>query len=994
MAMKSARKGPKKSAVSKTPRKAPARAAAGDAQPAASEIASTPIVGIGASAGGLEAFTKLLEALPADTGLAFVLVQHLEPKHESALATLLTKATQMPVVEVRERMRIEPNHVYVIPSNTDLSLRDGLLHVVGRKAPSGRHLPIDYFLRSLAETFGSRALGVVMSGTASDGSAGIQAIKQQGGITFAQEPESARFDGMPRSAIATGCVDFVLPPERIARELARIARHPFVGFPSLHAIPELPASEDEWARLFGFLRVSTGVDFSLYKKPTIKRRMARRMAVTRAETLGAYQKILERDRTEVDALFEELLILVTEFFRDPKVFLLLREKIFPQILKTRPAGEPIRIWSAGCSNGQEVYSLAIALLEYLGNKGSGRSIQIFGTDVSDKALEKARIGLYHSNEVLGVSPQRLQRFFHKVNGDYQIDDSVRELCVFARHDLIHDPPFSRIDLLSCRNVLIYFEPLLQRRALTAFHYALKNNGVLLLGKTESLAAHEELFTLVDRQLKFFRKNAAVHLSFSVPQQYHDAAVPARQTLEVQPGIDLEREADQAVWERSAYAGLVVNDELQILHFRGDTSAYVRPAPGRASLQLMRILRQELTLEVRSLLQKARRTGKIARSEGIEVHHKDRADLVNMEVCPLARSGPGNSFLILFEPAAGASPSRSRGGRARAGKRPAESQEMLRLRAELVRTREYVQSIIRDQETTNEDLKAANEEALSSTEELQSANEELATAKEELQSSNEELFTLNEQLQHRNNELSLLSSDLSNVLTGIDIPIVILGPDRRIRRFTPPAENLLGLISGDIGRPIGTLRLGIPVPDLDDLLSTVVERGKEVSREMQTESGRWFLLRIRPFRAAGDRVEGLLMAFVDIHKMKLREHLQKDRNLISAILDAAKTLLVAVFDPEGRIMRFNRGCQELTGYSQAEVQGRSVWEFLLAPHDVEPVKSSFREIADGKSIQFEGYWLTKDGGRVLISWSISPVILNGRLDSVITTGVNVTAPARP
>lgn len=949
-----------------------------------------PIVGIGASAGGLEAFTELLRALPTDTGMAFVLVQHLEPKHDSVLTTLLARVTIMPVQEVREGMHVEPNHVYVIPANADLSLLDGLLHIVDRKLTAGRHLPIDYFFRSLAEMQGPRAVGVVLSGTASDGTAGIKAIKQEGGITLAQDPASAKFDGMPRNAIATGCVDFVLPPERIAKELARIVRHPFVGLP-LHAIPPLPAHEQEWPRLFRLLRTATGVDFRFYKKSTIKRRLARRMAVNKADTLKAYLQILERNRAEMDALFEELLILVTEFFRDSEVFLALREKILPQILKAKPADEPIRIWSVGCSTGQEAYSIAISLLECLGEKSSGKTIQIFGTDVSEKAIEKARTGLYSEQEVKAVSKERLRRFFKRVDKDYQVNESLREMCIFARHDLIRDPPFSKLDLLSCRNVLIYFEIALQKRALAAFHYGLRSNGVLLLGKTESLGAHTELFTVVDRKLKFFRKNPAADVPFNMGRPNYEPALPGKPPRETLHGIDLEKEADRVVWERSAYAGLVVNDDLQILHFRGDTSPYLRPTPGKASLQLMRILREEILLEVRSAFQKARRSGKTSRAEGIEIRHDHHTSTVNVEVRPLIHSGPDKSFLILFEPvsAASAAPGKPATRRSEARKER-ETPEVRHLRGELVRTKEYVQSIIRDQESANEELKTANEEALSSMEELQSTNEELETAKEELQSGNEELVTLNEQLQNRNSELGQLSTDLGSVLSGVDIPIVILGPDRRIRRFTPPAEKLLGLISGDIGRPIGKLRIGVHIPDLDDLLSTVIEQGKETSREVQTELGRWCLLRIRPFRA-DDRVEGVLMAFLDIHKMKQdQEALQKDRNLISAILDAAKDLLVVVLDPVGRILLFNRRCQDVTGYSLKEVQGLLVWDFLLAPEDVAAVKASFGEVAGGISIQREGYWLTKDGRRLLISWSNSPVINNGRLDSVITTGIDVTA----
>jgi two-component system CheB/CheR fusion protein len=957
--------------------------------PAESKTETPSIVGIGGSAGGLEAFTQFLQALPAKTGMAFVMVQHLEPKHASVLPALLARSTKMPVHEVREGMQVEPDHLYVIPANADMSLLDGLLHIVGRKAPAGHHLPIDFFLRSLAEKQGSRAIGVILSGTASDGSEGIRAIKGEGGITFAQDPDSAKFDGMPRSAIATGCVDFVFPPDRIAKELVRIVRHPLFLAMMPDAIPPVPAHDGEWAQLFRLLRSATGVDFTLYKKSTIKRRVSRRMAVTKAETLSDFLKLLERNRMELDALFEELVILVTDFFREPEVFQALQKKIFPQLVKDKPAEEPIRIWVAGCSTGQEAYSLAIRLLEFLGERAHGRPIQIFATDLSENGIERARIGLYSPDQVKSVPKPILHRFFKRVSGGYQVNENIREMCIFARHDLIRDAPFSKIDLLSCRNVLIYFEAALQKRVMSSFHYALRPNGVLLLGKSESLGGFADLFTPTDRKLKFFRKNTGAHVPFSIAQPAYEYLFPGRPLKEPLPAIDLEKEADQVVWERSAFAGLVVNDDLQILHFRGDTSPYLRPVPGKATLQLMRILREELVLEVRSALQKARRSGRITRAQAVQLELSGQKRSVNVEVRPLVHGVPGKSYLVLFEQAAAAAPADAQVAQG-AARKQRDSQEVGRLRGELARTREYVQAIIRDQETTNEELKTSNEEALSSMEELQSTNEELETAKEELQSSNEELITLNEQLQNRNSELALLSSDLGNVLGGVDIPIVILGGDRRIRRFTPPAEKLLGLITGDVGRPLRKLRIGVHLPELDDLISVVMEQGKEAVRDVQTDSGRWYLLRILPFRNREGKIEGVLLAFVDIHDVKQhQEELRKDRNFISAILDAAQDLLVAVLDSGGRFVHFNQACQQRTGYSLDEVRGRHPWDFMLLPEDVESAKAGFQSLSAGPPAQRERHWIAKDGRRLLIRWSTSVVMSDGAVESVIAAGVDVT-----
>ncbi len=891
----------------------------------------------------------------------------------------------MPVTEVREKMHIQPDHVYVIPANADMSMVDGLLHLAARKAPAGRHLPIDYFFHSLASARGPRATGVILSGTASDGTEGIKAIKAAGGVTFAQEPESAKFDGMPRSAIATGCVDFVLPPERIAKELAHLVEHPFAG--PLNAMPSLPAQEKDWAQLFRILRTAFGVDFSLYKKSTLKRRLARRMTVNKTGRLSAYLKILESNHEEVEALFTELLILVTEFFRDPEVFTALRRKIFKQILAGRPKGEPVRIWVAGCSTGQEAYSIAITLIEYLGKNAAGTAIQIFATDVSEHAIEKARAGIYREEDLTGVSAERRRRFFSRVDDHFQVNHDIREMCVFARHDVTQDPPFSRIDLLSARNMLIYFEPPLQKRALAAFHYALRPHGVLLLGRTEGLSAHSDLFSILDRKNRFFSKNPAGHVPVGLVQPAADHPAPGKPLRDTRRSIDLEKEADQMVWERYGHAGLVVNDELQILHFRGDTGPYMKPAPGKATFQLMRMLREELALEVRAALQKVRSTGLGVRSEGIQLRQDRRVREVNLEVRPLgAHAGAERCFLILFEEGAAremtvAKPAARVGESAR--------KERLRLESELARTRDYVQAIIRDQETTNEELKTANEEAMSSMEELQSTNEELETAKEELQSSNEELVTLNEQLQNRNTELAHTSDDLSNVLTGAEIPIVILGRDRRIRLFTPPAEKLLGLIPADVGRPISKLRIGVHIPDFDALIASVGE-GAEVTREVQSEAGRWLQLHVRPFRTAEHKTEGVLLAFLDIHEIRQqKESIEKDKNLIAAILDAAVDLLVVVLDREGRVVHFNRVAQERTGYSFGEVEGRRVWEFLLAPDGVDEFKQAFRNVTEHLREPQESLWMTRDGRRLLISWSGSVVRSEGGVELVILTGIDRT-----
>lgn len=949
------------------------------------------VVGIGASAGGLEAIKQLLQSLPATTGMAFVFVQHLEARHESMLTSILSNSTEMPIAEIKDGTPVAPNHVYVIPPNADIRLVDGVLHVFGRKAPRGRHLPIDDFFQSLAEDQGAKAIGVILSGTASDGTLGLRAIKSDGGITFAQEPETAKFDGMPANAIAAGCVDFVLPPNRIAIELAEISRHPYVGLSRTEeAVPVLSALEEEWLRVFELLKAASSVDFTYYKKPTIKRRIARRMALHKIEQLSEYVKHLESDPAELDALYQDILIHVTNFFREPGVFRAFQSRFLPRILAAKPAGEPIRIWCAGCSTGEEVYSFAICVFENLARRASAPPVMIFGSDVSEQAIEKARTGIYPAAALSQLTPERRRRFFTKVNGNYQVNANIRDVCVFARHDLTRDPPFSRLDAVSCRNVLIYLEPVLQRRVLTSFHYALKNTGVLLLGRSETLGGYTDLFSIVDRKNKFFSRKASTEIVYKMDPAAPDRVLhPRKAHAEVKSAAvyDLEKVADRLVWENYAHAGLVVDSDLQILHFRGDTSPYLRPMSGKATFHLLRMMRDELVFDLRAAIQRVRRTGTPVHRESIRIKTNENQRDVIISVFPLTGPAREKFFLVVFDEASQTAepPAKVR--------KPAKAEvrETLKLKSELARTREYLQATIQDQESTNEELKTANEEALSSMEELQSSNEELETAKEELQSSNEELVTLNEQMMMRNTELSHLTDDLSNVFGSVRIPILILGDDGRIRRFTPTAEKLLNLMPGDIGRPIRNIRLGLDVPGLDDMIALVRKNGTELQQDVKAVDGNWYSVRLSPYRTRDQRINGVVIAFVDIHELKQgEEDLRTEINLTSAILDAsANDLLVVVLDREGRIARFNRACQALTGYSLEEVRGKHIWDFLVPADEVPLAKAAFDEVHDGSPVRREYHWRCRDGGTKLISWSNIMSSTNGSVDYVVGTGFDVT-----
>jgi len=906
--------------------------------PAASAF---PIVGVGASAGGLEAFAALLGAMPDPTGMAFVFIQHLDPERKSMLPNILTRYSGMKVLEVTDKMAVAVDSICVIPPDSDVRIEDGVLRLVRRK--SGRHMPVDEFLESLAEDQGARAIGVILSGTASDGTFGLKAIKAAGGITFAQDSESAKHDGMPRSAIATGCVDFVLPPEKIARELVRITRHAKVSVPVVAESPDTVIGEGaELREIVNLIKRANGVDFTHYKISTIKRRVARRMVVNKVDSVRKYAQLLHKDRRELEALHEDILIHVTGFFREPEAYRTLARKVFPDIVSPKSPGEPIRIWVAGCSTGEEVYSIAIVLLEYLGERANEFPVQIFGTDISERSIDTARLGIYSEASLAEVSERRRNRFFSKVDGGYQIVKLIREMCVLAKQDLTADPPFSKIDLISCRNVLIYMGAVLQKRVMAVFHYALQAGGYLLLGKSESLTSFSDLFALADRKGRLYSKAVTVrtpHLDFG--PVVHEQVVAAPSGAERPRGLDLEKEVDRIVWRQYRHAGLVVSKDLEILHFRGDTSGYMAPAPGAASLDLLKMVRKELVVELRTAIHRAKKTGSAIRKDRIRVGPEDNGREVSVVVQPLfGRNAQDQHFLVLFEETT-LHPEPQR--KEPIPRKKPEGQEVARMEREIATTREYLQTIIEEQEATNEELKAANEEVLSSNEELQSTNEELETAKEELQSANEELVTLNEQQAKRNAELARISDDLNNVLTGINIPVVLVGRDLEVRRFTPAAERLLNLLPADIGRPITNIRPNYDLPEIETLIHDVTQRFQEVEREFQDFSGRWRLLRMRPYKTEDNKIDGAVMVFLDIHELRrAAEKAREAQSEATAIVETVNEPLI-LLDPELRVLRANPSFHELFQTKPANVVGRSLFELGNRRWDIPELKARLKEI---------------------------------------------------
>jgi two-component system CheB/CheR fusion protein len=853
-----------------------------------SKDSSPYIVCVGASAGGLEAFMELLSHLPDDTGMSFVLIQHLDPKHDSHLAELLSKETKMPVLEVKGEIRAEANHVYVIPPRSNLGISNGVLYTPPR-ADTGRNMPIDFFLHSLAADRGSKAIGVVLSGTATDGTLGLKAIKDAGGITLVQEIKTAKYDSMPKSAIASGVADFVLPPAGIAHQMAAIARD--AGVPGERHDQGDSHWDGELDKILRLVRTATGVDFTHYKRGTLGRRIKRRMALRGFEKLEDYSRELEQNRDEAVALRENCFITVTSFFREPTVFEALKSRVFPALVRDRPAGDPIRIWVAGCSSGEEAYSIAICLTEFLDETKAEFPIEIFATDISETAIEKARAGVYAGAAIAHVSPQRLERFFTRSERGYQVAKIVRDQCVFARHNLAQDPPFSKLDLVSCCNVLIYLGDVLQHKVWATLHHALKPAGFLVLGPSESIGALSDSFHQVEKTHQIYQRLTAGSSPALPPgdrRQVEGRAGPRERTAEAPTGLEVLREADRLVLAEHGPPGAIIDSDMNIVQVRGRTTPYLELSPGAPTRNLLKLAREGLIAALGKAIRNARQKNAPATEKGFRIDGEGRLKDVAIKVIPFrgASTADERYFLVLFgesEPAAQPKAKRKSAIREIAGG--------ARLRRELVATKEYLQSIIDDNAATLEELRAANEEA-------QASNEELETAQEELESANEELNTLNEELKIGNTDFSKLNRDLANLLELISIPLVMVGRDLRIRRFTRAIEPLLNIIPSDIGRSITDLSPQMELPDLRRLLLDALEGGDRKPRDVRDSEGRWHSLRILPSVGPDGKIDGAVLMLIDIDAAK------RGLDFAEAIVETVREPLV-ILNQNLQVVQANR-----------------------------------------------------------------------------------------
>jgi len=928
------------------------------------EELSFPVIGIGASAGGLEAIELFLKQVPYPSGMAFVIVQHLDPTRKGIMVELLQRVTSMAVHQVTDRLRIEPDHVYVIPPNHDMTMLHGVLYLLDMVQPRGLRLPIDFFFRSMADDLQHHSVGVILSGMGSDGTLGLRAIKEKGGGVFVQEPASSKFDAMPRSAIDEGLADVVAPVEELPAKIAAYLKH--VPLIARQAAASEERSLSALEKIVILLRTQTGHDFSFYKKNTVYRRIERRMGIHQIEKIADYVRYLQENPHEIELLFKELLIGVTSFFRDPAAWEALKTKAIPSILASRSSGGVLRAWVAGCSTGEEAYSLAIVFREVLATlKPAGNfKLQIFATDLDKDAIDKARTGIYPPNIAADLSLERLKRFFEKDDRGYRITRDIRETIVFAHHNVIMDPPFTKLDILVCRNLLIYMEQELQKKLFPLFHYSLNPGGMLFLGSAETLGANAHLFEPLDSKARLFR-----HISQSVisaPADFPASFVPSVHELPLLPetepqsaisGVNLQSLTDQLLLQHFAPPAVLTNDKGDIIYISGRTGKYLEPAAGKANLNVFAMARDGLRYELSILFSRLlRQKGEIVKT-GLIVGTNGGSQIVDLTVKFIEKPDSLKGMvLIVFTDAEKMMPavadSSVQPSDAEAGRLGFLEEELRQARDEILILREEMQ-------TSQEELKSTNEEMQSANEELQSTNEELTTSKEEMQSLNEELQTVNQEQQSKVNDLSQANNDMKNLLNSTGIATLFLDDELNIRRFTNRTVSIIKLIATDIGRPITDIVTDMHYPDLAgdarEVLNSLVFSEKQVS----ASDGRWFTVRIMPYRTQENRIDGLVITFNDISvAKKLEQNLREIEQSFRFFID---TMPVGVMlqDSEGKIVMVNPEVERITGIPAAEMQGKTFSELrgafvredgsvfppeehpaLVAQHSGQPVSNVF------------------------------------------------------
>ncbi len=935
-----------------------------------------PIVGIGASAGGLEALEQLLEKIPDNCGMAFVVIQHLDPTQKGMLPELLQRITKMKVFQAKDSMVVQPGCVYVIPPNKSMSILKGVLYLFTPIEVRGMRLPIDFFFRSLADDQKEFAVGVILSGMGSDGSIGIGAIKENNGIVLVQDPDTAKFDSMPRNAINTGFVDVVVPSQKIYLKLTEVLEHLPIVKSELNAGIESNTALD---KIIILLRTHTGNDFSLYKKNTINRRIERRMSVHKIEQINSYIRFLQKNPKEIHILFKELLIGVTSFFRDPMVWERIKETVIPAKVGKHQSGSTLRAWIPGCSTGEEAYSLAIIFREIVEkiNPHGGFSLQIFATDLDNEAIETARKGVFPVNITADVSPIRLSRFFTKTDEGYRIDTEIRETIVFAQHNILMHPPFTNIDFISCRNLLIYLDSELQEKLLGLFYYSLNPTGFLLLGNSETLGSQSHLFSTESSSLKIYKRdnsNLAPEL-FDFPSSFsrtkhinYDNKVPDK------PILNIQNLADELLLQQFAPASVLVNENGDILYFSGQTGKYLEPAVGKANLNIFAMLRPGFQSEFAIAFRRVTMQKETAELHNVKIITNGNSITLNVTMQWIHKpEGLFGKLLIIFREVFNTvdnkSPSK-RGKQTLVNIREKELEEQLKI------CQKEVQSIMEEMQTSQEELKSTNEELQSTNEELQSTNEELTTSKEEMQSLNEELQTVNAELQSKVDDYSRINNDMKNLLNSTDIATLFLDKELNIRRYTDQATKIFKLIKSDIGRQLTDLVSQLIYPQMVEDAYEVLRTLRFVEKQIPTKDGRWLSTRIMPYRTLDDKIDGLVITFINISNLKETDDKLKETNQLNNLLLQFTSDVIIKLSPDWRILEFNTGAEDLFGIKRIDSINQSFIDLLVPAPMKRQTEQQMNQLMNQEGIaKIKTHAIVAGGAKREIEWTFDVVFNN-------------------
>ncbi|MFA6135498.1 MAG: chemotaxis protein CheB [Phycisphaerae bacterium] len=957
------------------------------AKPTRQENFRFPIVGIGASAGGLEALDRFLGHVPEGSGMAFVIVQHLDPTHKALMPELLQRATHMQVHQVEDCTQVQPDCVYVIPPNKDMSILHGVLHLLDPVTPRGLRLPIDFFFRSLADDRQERSIGVILSGMGTDGTLGLKAIKEKAGIVFVQDPASAKFDSMPRNAIDAGLVDVVAPVEDLPAKIIAVLKHvPLITQPGL-TLESKTLSVIE--KVYILLRAQTGHDFSLYKSNTVHRRIERRMGIHQIGKIADYVRFLQENPQEIELLFKELLIGVTSFFRDPAAWDQLKTEAIPSLLAGRRPAQTLRAWTPGCSTGEEAYSLAMIFKEAVQKMKPAQkyTLQVFATDLDPEAIAKARQGAYPANIAADVSPQRLSRFFVKEEHGYRISKEIREMVIFAPQNLVMDPPFTKLDILTCRNLLIYLVPELQKKILPLFHYSMNPGGILFLGSAESIGAFTDLFTPLKGKSRLYRRLESAPRT--EPLELPTSFAPAMPSLPERPKVDrpapnLQSMAEQLLLQQYSPAAVLVNDKGDILFISGRTGKYLEPAAGKANWNLFAMAREGLRHELGNAFAKVLRQTAPLKLSNIKVGTNGGTQVLDVTLQSIDTPEALRGMVMVVFTDVVTPPDTPATGRKRS---PVHNIHLAQAQQELQQTREDLRTLREEMQTSQEELKSTNEELQSTNEELQSTNEELTTSKEEMQSMNEELQTVNHEQQAKMEELSRANSDMKNLLNATDIATVFLDNDLRLRRFTTHATKIIPLIPADAGRPITNIASELRYPELAEDAREVLRTLVPIEKQVSASNDRWFAARIVPYRTLENVIDGLAITFVDITETKRAEEALRKANALPRLAVVVRDAYdaITVQDLDGRILAWNPGAVRMYGWSEAEAMVMNVRD--LIPEGLrEEALAKVHQLSLAEILEpYRTQRITKEG-KVVEVWMTATALVNeaGQMYAIATT----------